>query len=126
MQHAHPETHGAVAWQGEDGRLHVRTSSQAPFITQLKLGYLLGLPSQKIHVFTERVGGGFGGKQEMLVEDLCAFATLRLGRPVMWEYTREEQFIAASTRHPMTTRVKLGARRDGTLTAIEVVSNTGA
>jgi putative selenate reductase molybdopterin-binding subunit len=128
VQHAHLETHGAVAWQGEDGRLHVRTSSQAPFITQLKLGYLLGLPSQKIHVFTERIGGGFGGKQEMLVEDLCAFATLRLGRPVMWEYTRQEQFTAASTRHQMTTRVKLGARRDGTLTAIEieVVSNTGA
>src|SRR5215472_9637206 len=64
----------------------------------------------------------------MLVEDLCALAALKTGRPVMWEYTREEQFIGATTRHPMTTRVKLGAKRDGTLTAIEVevVSNTGA
>ena len=81
-----------------------------------------------LHVFTERVGGGFGGKQEMISEDLCVLATLKTGRPVKWEFTREEQFIGATTRHQMTTRVKLGAKRDGTLTAIEmhVVSNTGA
>ena len=81
-----------------------------------------------MHVFTERVGGGFGGKQEMISEDLCVLATLKTGRPVKWEFTREEQFIGATTRHQMTTRVKLGAKRDGTLTAIEihVVSNTGA
>ena len=53
---------------------------------------------------------------------------MKSGRPVKWEFTREEQFTARSTRHQMTTRVKLGAKRDGTLTAIEiyVVSNTGA
>ena len=64
----------------------------------------------------------------MVTEDLCVLATLTIGRPVKWEYTREEQFIAATTRHQMTTRVKLGAKRDGTLTAIQihVVSNTGA
>jgi CO/xanthine dehydrogenase Mo-binding subunit len=74
------------------------------------------------------VGGGFGGKQEMLTEDLCVLATLKTGRPVKWEFTREEQFIGATTRHQMTTEVKLGANRDGTLTAIavRVVSNTGA
>jgi putative selenate reductase molybdopterin-binding subunit len=81
-----------------------------------------------VRVFCERVGGGFGGKQEMVSEDLCVLATLKTGRPVKWELTREEQFIGATTRHQMTTRVKLGAKRDGTLTAIEVrvVSNTGA
>jgi putative selenate reductase molybdopterin-binding subunit len=63
----------------------------------------------------------------MISEDLCLLATMRTGRPVKWEFTREEQFIGATTRHQMTTRVKLGAKRDGTLTAIEVhvVSNTG-
>jgi CO/xanthine dehydrogenase Mo-binding subunit len=79
-------------------------------------------------VFTERIGGGFGGKQEMISEDLCALATLKIGRPVMWEFTRQEQFIGATTRHPMATHVKLGAKKDGTLTAMQVrvVSNTGA
>ena len=76
----------------------------------------------------ERVGGGFGGKQEMLVEDIVALATLRTGRPVKLEFTREEQFIGATYRHPMKIQVKAGVRRDGTLTAIalRVVSNTGA
>jgi CO/xanthine dehydrogenase Mo-binding subunit len=88
----------------------------------------MGIPARDLHVFTERVGGGFGGKQEMISEDLPLFATMKLGRPVKWEWTREEEFIGASTRHQMTTRVKLGAKKDGTLTALDVhvVSNTGA
>ncbi|QJP14186.1 molybdopterin-dependent oxidoreductase [Starkeya sp. ORNL1] len=128
VQHVHLETHGSIAWKGEDGRIHVRTSSQAPFIVQQKLSYLFGINQRELQVFTERVGGGFGGKQEMLSEDLCVLAMLKIGRPVKWEFTREEQFIGASTRHQMTTRVKIGAKSDGTLTAIQirVVSNTGA
>jgi putative selenate reductase molybdopterin-binding subunit len=128
VQHTHLETHGSIVWRGDDDRIHVRTSSQAPFITQQKLAYVFGINAQKLHVFTERVGGGFGGKQEMLSEDLCVLAHLKTGRPVKWEFTRQEQFIGASTRHQMTTHVKLGATREGILTAIDirVVSNTGA
>jgi putative selenate reductase molybdopterin-binding subunit len=74
------ETHGSIAWKGEDGRLHVRTSSQAPFIAKQKLCYLFGLFDRDVHVFTERIGGGFGGKQEMISEDLCVLATLKTGR----------------------------------------------
>ncbi len=81
-----------------------------------------------MRVYCERVGGGFGGKQEMLVEDIVALATLRTGRPVKLEFTREEQFTGATYRHPMKIHVKAGVRRDGTLTAIalRIVSNTGA
>ena len=128
VQHTHLETHGSSVWTGDDGRIHVRTSTQAPFIAHQKLAYIFGINAMKLHVFTERVGGGFGGKQEMLSEDLCVLAHLKTGRPVKWEWTREEQFIGASTRHQMTTQVKLGATREGLLTAIDlrVVSNTGA
>jgi putative selenate reductase molybdopterin-binding subunit len=128
VQHVHLETHGSIAWRGEDGRFHIRTSSQAPFIAQEKLCHIFQLRPRDLHVFTERVGGGFGGKQEMLSEDLCLLALMKTGRPIMWEWTREEQFIGASTRHQMTTHVKVGAKKDGTLTALEihVVSNTGA
>ena len=129
VQHAHLETHGSIAWKGEDGRWHVRTSSQGPFPVQTKLAYLMGVPTSQIHVFTERVGGGFGGKQEMVSEDLPLFATMKLGgRPVKWEWTREEEFTGATTRHQMTTRIRIGARKDGALTAldVEVLSNTGA
>jgi CO/xanthine dehydrogenase Mo-binding subunit len=127
VQHVHLETHGSIAWKGDDGRIHVRTSSQGPFIVHQKLCHIFGLNPGKLHVFTERVGGGFGGKQEMVSEDLCVLAVLKIGRPVKWEFTREEEFISATTRHQMTTHVKLGAKKDGTFTAIQVkvVSNTG-
>lgn len=128
VQHSHLETHGSIAWRGDDNRWHVRTSSQGPFVVRAKLCHQFGLRARDVHVFTERVGGGFGGKQEMISEDLVLFATMKLGRPVKWEWTREEEFIGTTTRHQMTTRVKLGAKRDGTLTALDiyVVSNTGA
>jgi putative selenate reductase molybdopterin-binding subunit len=128
VQHAHLETHAAIGWIAEDGRLTLRTSSQVPFLTRDALATLFDRPRDSVHVICGRVGGGFGGKQEMLTEDLVALAVLKTGRPVKLEFTRSEQFFGATTRHPMTVRVKLGAKRDGTLTAIEmhVVSNTGA
>lgn len=127
VQHAHLETHGSIAWM-EDGRLHVRTSSQSPSICKGKLAHLFDLRPDQLRVFCKRVGGGFGGKQEVISEDLVALATLDTGRPVCWEYTREEEFTTASPRHPMKVTVRLGARADGTLTAIAFrnVSNTGA
>jgi putative selenate reductase molybdopterin-binding subunit len=128
VQHAHLETHGAVAWLDGKGRLNVRSSTQTPFLTRRALCNLFGLDPDAVRVYCERVGGGFGGKQEMLVEDIVALATLRTGRPVKLEFTREEQFIGATCRHPMRIRMKAGVQRDGTLTALamHVVSNTGA
>ena len=128
IQHAHLETHVAIAWRDDDGRLTVRTSTQVPFLTRRALSRVLGLPLERVRVYCDRVGGGFGGKQEMLVEDIAALAALRTGRPVKLEFTREEQFTAATTRHPMEIAVKIGARPDGRLTAIAIraVSNTGA
>ncbi|MCC7023656.1 MAG: molybdopterin-dependent oxidoreductase [Thermomicrobiales bacterium] len=127
-QHAHLETHCAIGWVGEDGRLNIRTTSQSPFICRDKLCYLFGLGLQDVRVFCERMGGGFGGKQEVLTEDLVALAALDTGRPVQWEFTREEQFIGSTYRHPMWIEVKLGAKQDGTLTGMKlrIVSNTGA
>ncbi len=128
QQHVHLETMQAITWRGDDERLHVRTSVQGPFIVKSKLCYLFGILPADLHVFTERVGGGFGGKQDMMSEDLPLLATIKTGRPVQWEFTREEQFIGATTRHPMKIQVKLGAKQDGTLTAMQyrIVSNTGA
>ncbi|MFI1503511.1 molybdopterin-dependent oxidoreductase [Streptomyces sp. NPDC020597] len=127
VQHAHLETHGSIAWM-EDGRLNVRTSSQSPSIAKVKLSYLFALRPDQLRVFCKRVGGGFGGKQEVISEDLAALAALDTGRPVCFEFTREEEFTTASPRHPMTLTIKLGAKADGTLTAFQVrnVSNTGA
>jgi putative selenate reductase molybdopterin-binding subunit len=128
VQHAALETHGGIAWVDPDGTLTVRTSTQVPFLTRRTLADLFNLRPEKVRVFCERVGGGFGGKQEMLVEDVLTLAALRTGRPVKFELTREEQFIATSTRHPMRVTVTAGADKDGKLTALQldVLSNTGA
>ena len=128
VQHASLETHGAVGWRDDDGRLVLRSSTQTPFLTRRALARLYDLPEDRVRVFTGRVGGGFGGKQEMLAEDLVALAVLRTGRPVRWEFTRAEQFTSATVRHPFTVDVEVGARSDGTLTAIRLhaVTDTGA
>jgi putative selenate reductase molybdopterin-binding subunit len=128
IQHAHMETHGSIAWRTADERIHVRTSTQTPHLVKIKLAYLFQKYPEQIHVFSECVGGGFGGKQELLTEDLCVLAALKTGRPVKWEFTRSEEFTAAVSRHPMKITIKLGAKKDGTLTAMQIhtVSNTGA
>ena len=128
VQHAALETHGSIGWLDGDGRLVLRTSTQVPFLVRLALCDVFGLPCEKVRVFSERVGGGFGGKQEMLTEDIVALAVLRTGRPVKLELTRQEQFATTTTRHPMRVAVKVGARRDGRLTAIamDLLSDTGA
>jgi CO/xanthine dehydrogenase Mo-binding subunit len=102
VQHAALETHGGLAFIDAEGVLNIRSSTQVPFLTRRSLCKIFDLPSEKVRVFCERVGGGFGGKQEMFVEDILALAALKTGKPVKLEFTREEQFIATSTRHPMS------------------------
>jgi putative selenate reductase molybdopterin-binding subunit len=127
VQHVHLETHAAIGWLDAD-RLVIRTSSQTPFLTRDALARLFDRPVESIRVFAARMGGGFGGKQELFTEDVVALAVLRTGRPVQLEFTREEQFVGASTRHPMAITVTLAADREGRLTAMKLstLANTGA
>ncbi|MFE9423592.1 molybdopterin-dependent oxidoreductase [Kitasatospora sp. NPDC006697] len=132
VQHASLETHGAVAWFEPDEtgaeRLVVRSSTQVPFLTRRALCALYDLPEEYVRVVAGRVGGGFGGKQEMLVEDILVLAALRLKQPVKLEFTRAEQFLGATTRHPFSVGITLGAKANGELTAFQlrVVADTGA
>ncbi|MBC2641772.1 MULTISPECIES: molybdopterin cofactor-binding domain-containing protein [unclassified Rhodococcus (in: high G+C Gram-positive bacteria)] len=127
VQHTHLETHSAIGWL-DDGRLTLRSSTQVPFLVRDELAHLFSLDRAQVRVFTARVGGGFGAKQEMLVEDLVALAVLRTGRPVQYEFTRSDQFTIAPCRHPMRVAVKVGADGDGLLTAlaVDVLSDAGA
>ena len=128
VTHAALETHGSVGWLDEDGRLVIRSSTQVPFLARNELAHVFGLERDRIRVFANRVGGGFGGKQELFTEDLTALALLKLGRPVAYEFSRTDQFVRASLRHPMRVRTTLGADADGRLTAmkLDVLSDTGA
>jgi putative selenate reductase molybdopterin-binding subunit len=128
VQQAHIEPHVCVTYWDEDDRLVIRTSTQVPFHARRILAPVLGLPVKRIRVIKPRIGGGFGGKQEVLIEDVAAHLTIATGRPVMYEYSREEEFIAARSRHPMRIVMKTGVKLDGTITANEmrVLSDTGA
>jgi putative selenate reductase molybdopterin-binding subunit len=140
VQHVALETHATIGWlarssprpgpgpAGAPPRLVLRSSTQVPFLTRDAICALFGLEKDQVRVVAKRVGGGFGGKQEMLTEDIVALAVLVTGRAVQLELTREEEFTAATTRHPMAVTVKVGATRDGTLTALRLttVANTGA
>ena len=128
VQQASIEPHIVVTYWDEDDRLVIRTSTQVPFHVRRMVAPLLGLPVKRIRVVKPRIGGGFGGKQEMLIEDLCAHLTLATGRPVRFEYTRELEFTSARSRHPQKITYRAGVMNDGTLHALEmrILEDTGA
>jgi putative selenate reductase molybdopterin-binding subunit len=128
VQQVHIEPHVCITWWDEDDRLVVRTSTQTPFHTRRMLAPLIDLPIRRIRVIKPRIGGGFGGKQEMMIEDLCAHLTIATGRPVRMEYSREQSFTSARSRHPQILRYKTGVKKDGSLTAIRlhIIADKGA
>ncbi len=128
VQQVSIEPHVVVSWWDEDDRLVIRTSTQVPFHVRRILAPVLGLSAKRIRVIKPRIGGGFGGKQEVMIEDIAAHLTIATGRPVRLEYTREEEFIAARSRHPMRFKMKTGVTKDGKIVANEMycLSDTGA
>ncbi len=128
VQHVHLEPHVSISWFDEAGMLVVRSSTQVPFHCRRLLSELFDFPEEKIRVYKPQLGGGFGNKQEILTEDLCVLATLKTGKPVQWQFTREEEFTATNSRHAMEISLKTGVKNDGTLVAQQMtaLSNTGA
>ena len=128
VHQGHIEPHIVITYWDEDDRLVIRTSTQVPFHARRMLAPVLGLPIKRIRVIKPRIGGGFGGKQEVLIEDVAAHLTIATKRPVIYEYSREEEFTASRSRHPMRIKMKTGVKKDGTITAnsMYALSDTGA
>ena len=128
MEHAMLEPHVTITWLDPDDRLVIRTSTQIPFHVRRQVAMVLQIPLHRVHVIKPRIGGGFGGKQEVLIEDVAAHLTIATGRPVRFEYTRGEEFYAARSRHPMRIHMKTGVTNDGKITAnsMYALSDTGA
>jgi putative selenate reductase molybdopterin-binding subunit len=122
------ETHIVITYWDEDDRLVVRTSTQVPYHVRRIIAPIIGLPPRRIRVVKPRIGGGFGGKQEVLIEDICALLTIATDRPVKLELSRAEEFRSSRSRHPQIIRMKTGVMRDGTMVAnsMELLANTGA
>jgi xanthine dehydrogenase molybdenum-binding subunit len=129
VQHCAMENHSAFAYMDPDGRIVIYSSTQIPHICRRIVGQALGIPWGRIRVVKPWVGGGFGSKQDVVVEPLAAFLSTKVnGRPVKLELTREETFIATRTRHSTQYQLKSGVKKDGTLTACQgnIISINGA
>jgi putative selenate reductase molybdopterin-binding subunit len=112
QQHVHLEPHVCITYLDEDDRLVIRTSTQVPFHIRRMVAPLINMPVKKIRVIKPRIGGGFGNKQEMLLEDLCAHLTLATKHPVQMQYTRTQEFISSRSRHANIIRYKIGVKDD--------------
>jgi putative selenate reductase molybdopterin-binding subunit len=127
QQHVHLEPHVCITYWNEDDRLVIRTSTQVPFHIRRMVAPLISLPVKRIRVIKPRIGGGFGNKQEMILEDLCAHLTMRTGRPVRLEYTRVQEFTSSRSRHPNIVRYKIGVTRNKVVVAdLYLIGDTGA
>lgn len=128
QRHACMETHSAIASFDQSGKLTVWTSTQVPFLVQRALAEYLDMPISKVRVIRPHVGGAFGSKLEMLVEHICALLSKTTNRPVRLVLTREEEFTSTVSRHEYLMTLKVGAKKDGSLSAIQayIISNEGA
>jgi putative selenate reductase molybdopterin-binding subunit len=127
QQQVHLEPHACITYFDEDDRLVIRTSTQVPFHIRRMVAPLIGLPVKKIRVIKPRIGGGFGNKQELILEDLCAHLTLATRRPVRMEYTRTQEFTSSRSRHANIVRYKVGVAGDRvTAASLYLIGDTGA
>ena len=128
VQHCHIENFICYAY-AEDKRITIVASTQIPHIARRVVGQALGIPWGDVRVIKPYIGGGFGNKQDILYEPLCAFLSLQVGgHLVKLDCSREETFFANRTRHGIKFHIISHVRKDGTYAArkIEAFSNQGA
>jgi nicotinate dehydrogenase large molybdopterin subunit len=128
VEHAAIEPQVALAVPGEDGRLTVYSPSSKPFSIQREVARALAIPQNRVRVVGTTSGGGFGGKNEPILEPVVAALAMKTGRPVRGLFTREEEFVASSVRHPFVMRYRSGVTRLGRILAREIrlIADTGA
>ena len=115
-----------AAW--EDERLTVWKSSRGIHADRLSLSLSLGIPREDVRVVGPHMGAGYGNKDESRLAAITSILARRAGRPVKIELSREEEFVAGRHRHATTTRLRVGVRHDGTITAVHAttIMDTGA
>jgi xanthine dehydrogenase molybdenum-binding subunit len=129
VQHCHIENQSAYAYVDTDGRIVIVSSTQIPHIVRRIVGQALGMSWGKIRVIKPFIGGGFGNKQDVVIEPLTAAMSLAVnGRPVRYALSREEVFIDTRTRHGMKFNMKTAVSKEGKLMGIHIglISNNGA
>ena len=127
IEHAYLEPEGALSYLDLEGNMVVYASNQAPNRDRMQIARSLNIPEQKVRVITPYVGGAFGAKDEVTVQIHAALLTQVTGRPVRILRSREESILTHVKRHPITVHHKLGATKDGKVTAVSIkaIADTG-
>ena len=125
--HCAIEPHAALSYLDSRGRMVIRSSTQVPFHIRRIVSSVCEIPISQIRVIKPRVGGGFGGKQEVLLEPIVALITWRTKRPARLVYSRKEVFRSTRTRHQYSTIFSAGYESDGTINALslDALENSG-
>ncbi len=118
--HAYLEPASALAAVEQGGKVTVWSSTQSVFRTQANIHESLGIPMSKIRCVAPRIGGGFGGKSEAMVQPIAVALAQRTGKPVKITLSRDEDMIMMRSRHPSRTVIRTGATKDGKLLARDV------
>ena len=128
VDHAYLEPDAGISYLDEKGRIVVVCPTQNVHYDQKEVASALSLPLDQVRIIQCATGGGFGGRLDITVQCLLALAVFYVKKPVKIVYSREEVFQVTSKRHPLKIQYKSGAKKDGTLTAVEVdiLGDTGA
>jgi len=126
--HSFLEPEAGVATVDDEGNVTVYAGSQIPFDDQRQIAASLNLPREKVRVVQTKVGGAFGGKEDIHVQIHVALLSQATGWPVKLVFTRQESMIVHPKRHATVIRLKTGATQAGTLLAVQahIVGDTGA
>ena len=130
QEHGYLEPEAALGLPEPDGSVTVIVGTQSPFLVQMNVSKVLGVPLDQVRIIQAATGGGFGGKDDVPPElsSRVALVATRTGRPAMLIHTREESITCHNKRYPYRIKHKLGASKDGKLQAaeVELTSDTGA
>ena len=121
IEHAYLEPEAGLAYVEADGCVTVESPSQNITHHRHMLAKILGRPINKVRMIMSTVGGGFGGKEDMIYQGMLALAAIKTRRPVRYVFTREESFIASAKRHPFKIRYTMGLKNDGRIIATKMV-----
>src|SRR5579864_3839660 len=127
VEHAYIEPEAGWARRVGDG-IEIEACTQSPYMDRSDIARILGIPPEAVRIIPTAVGGGFGSKLDLSVQPFVALAAWHLKRPVRMVYSRTESIVSTTKRHPAAIRAKIGASRDGRLTAMDFSAdfNTGA
>jgi CO/xanthine dehydrogenase Mo-binding subunit/aerobic-type carbon monoxide dehydrogenase small subunit (CoxS/CutS family) len=121
IEHAYLEPEAGLAYVESDGCVTVHSPSQNITHHRHALAKILGRPINKVRMIMSTVGGGFGGKEDMIYQGMLALAAIKSRRPVRYVFTREESFIASAKRHPFSIQYKMGLKKSGKIVATKMV-----